>query len=224
MVTAVVFDLDDTLYLERDFVRSGFRCVGEWCSKELKIEAFESTAWQLFLEGRRGDIFDAAFASLKTSPPNGAIAQMVSVYRTHSPQIALAADSIQCLRQLRGKFKLGLITDGPAEMQWNKIRALGLDRIFDQIIVTADFGPGFSKPHPRAFTEMEKSLRAAGSELFYVADNPVKDFIVPRQLGWITARVIRESGLHCKLVGEPAIDVTIPDLATLSSIIAQGCF
>ena len=28
LVDVVVFDLDDTLYLERDYVRSGFRAVG----------------------------------------------------------------------------------------------------------------------------------------------------------------------------------------------------
>lgn len=221
MAAAVVFDLDDSLYLEADYVRSGFNAVGEWCRHELNVESFEAAAWQLFLEGRRGDIFDAALTSLGISPPSGVIARMVTVYRTHPPHIALTADSVQCLEQLRGKCKLGLITDGPAEMQWNKIRALGLEKIFDHIIVTADLGPGFSKPHPRAFTEMEKSLQAGGPQVFYVADNPAKDFIVPSQLGWRTIRIIREGSLHQTAAGASVAELTLPDLGGLAALMGQ---
>ena len=34
MSWVVTFDLDDTLYLERDFVRSGFAAVGAWLATE----------------------------------------------------------------------------------------------------------------------------------------------------------------------------------------------
>ncbi|MDB5525364.1 MAG: putative hydrolase of the superfamily, partial [Rhizobium sp.] len=38
--TAVlVFDLDDTLYLERDFARSGFRATGDWLKNTMGIDS-----------------------------------------------------------------------------------------------------------------------------------------------------------------------------------------
>jgi putative hydrolase of the HAD superfamily len=220
MVSVVVFDLDDTLYLEADFVRSGFHSVGEWCRKVLKVEGFETTAWRLFRDGRRGDIFDAALSKLGVAADKSAIARMVAVYRMHPPQIALPPDSVQCLAGLRGKYRLGLITDGPAEMQWNKIRALGLDKICDETIVTADLGEGFSKPHARAFLEMEERFQVSGAELCYVADNPAKDFIAPRQRGWRTIRIVRGKGLHRKATGGP--NVSMEDLEGLSRVLAAS--
>ena len=37
MASVIVFDLDDTLYLERDFVRSGFAAVDRWVSDRFAI-------------------------------------------------------------------------------------------------------------------------------------------------------------------------------------------
>ena len=38
-VHTVVFDLDDTLFAERDYVLSGFRAVDEWIRRERRVEA-----------------------------------------------------------------------------------------------------------------------------------------------------------------------------------------
>lgn len=222
MVAAVVFDLDDTLYLEADFVRSGFRSVAEWCHRELSINDFEETAWRLFREGRRGDIFDEALSVLGVTPSKDTISWMVAVYRNHKPQITMPADSADCIQQLRGKYKLGLITDGPAEMQWNKIRALRLQESLDEIIVTSDLGRGFAKPHPRAFMEIEERFQVHGSELLYVADNPAKDFTVPNRLGWRTIRVLREQGLHRAAVDSVVAEFSVQDLSSVPAILAGG--
>jgi putative hydrolase of the HAD superfamily len=221
MAVAVVFDLDDTLYPEVDFVRSGFRSVAEWCRKEMGVDGFAETAWRLFSQGRRGDIFDAALSALGRAPAKDVITQLVTLYRTHAAQITLLPDSVRCLQQLRGRYKLGLITDGPAEMQWNKIRCLGLADSFDEIIVTSDLGDGFAKPHPRAFMEMEKRFQAAGSDLFYVADNPAKDFTVPARLGWRTIRILREQGLHRKAAGAAVAQFSVFDLSAIPRILAE---
>jgi putative hydrolase of the HAD superfamily len=218
MAAAAVFDLDDTLYLEVGFVRSGFHSVGEWCRRELRVDGFEEMAWRLFCAGRRGDIFDAAFSSLGITPAKSTISRMVTIYRTHEAQITLPPDSLHCLQQLNGKCKLGLITDGPGEMQWNKIRALRLEDSFDEIIVTSDLGSGFAKPHPRAFMEMEERFQAHGSELFYVADNPAKDFLAPKRRSWRTIHVVR----HGALYGQPAASVAefmTTDLSNVPDIV-----
>lgn len=220
MAAAVVFDLDDTLYLEVDFVRSGFHSVGEWCRRELRVDGFEETAWRLFCAGRRGDIFDAAFSSLGITPAKNTISRMVTMYRTHEAQISLPPDSLHCLQQLDGKYKLGLITDGPGEMQWNKIRALQLEDSFDEIIVTSDLGTGFAKPHLRAFMEMEKRFQARGSELFYVADNPAKDFLAPERRGWRTVHVVRHGALYGHLAASAA-EFMMKDLRRVPDIVVH---
>lgn len=220
MVSVVVFDLDDTLYPETDFVRSGLTVVGEWCQKELGICGFADIAWSLFRDGRRGDIFDMTFSLLGISPAKETISRMVALYRGHSPQIALPNDSVRCIRQLREKWKLGLITDGPSEMQWNKIRALQLEPHFDEIIVTADLGEGLSKPHPRAFMDMEERLCAIGAALLYIADNPAKDFVAPRQRQWRTIRIARPEGLYREMPVAAAAEFSVADLSSIPCVVA----
>jgi putative hydrolase of the HAD superfamily len=54
----LVFDLDDTLYPERDGVLSGFGAVDEWLQKTKNVTVVSGLARQTFEEGRRGRIFD----------------------------------------------------------------------------------------------------------------------------------------------------------------------
>jgi putative hydrolase of the HAD superfamily len=219
MIKAVVFDLDDTLYLEADFVRSGFRSVGAWCQKELGLVGFEQAAWTLFAQGRRGDIFDAVLSQLGIAPGHGLIRQMVMQYREHTPDIALPRDSAMCLQGVDDGWKLGLITDGPLITQENKIRALRIDEYFDEIIITSVFGEGFSKPHERSFKEIENKFGAVGEELVYVADNPAKDFVVPSKRGWRAIRVKRELGLYKEIPLAHQCDGCVPDLRRVPEII-----
>ena len=49
----VVFDIDDTLYLERDYVGSGFAAVGAWIEANLGFRSFSDRCWIAFRSGRR---------------------------------------------------------------------------------------------------------------------------------------------------------------------------
>src|SRR5579859_4377108 len=149
----VVFDLDDTLYLERDFVCSGFRAVDEWCAANLGITGVREHAEALFIAGERKQIFDMTLARLGVNGDARVVSQMVSqivrVYREHVPAITLLPDSIECLKRLDGRIWLCLLTDGRPITQWNKIDVLGLRSRFEVIVVTGEWGEEFFKPHPR---------------------------------------------------------------------------
>lgn len=181
----IVFDLDDTLYLERDFAAGGFRAVGDW----LGADGFAGICQALFDAGGRGDIFDRA---LQASGLTADMADLVAVYRDHAPRIALCADAARYLRGHPSGF--GLITDGPERMQRAKIAALDLARWCDQIIPTGQWPTGFGKPHPRAFQAIAD--RAPGRRCIYVADNAAKDFVTPNRMGWITVQILRPSRVH----------------------------
>jgi putative hydrolase of the HAD superfamily len=192
---AVVFDLDDTLYLERDFVLSGFAAVGRWLRRTHGIAGFEPAAVRLFEAGRRGDIFDAALAELGAS--NALVPELVDRYRSHRPRIALAPDAERWLAAAPPGWALALITDGPVESQAGKVRALGLRRRgFCPVILTDRWGPAFRKPHPRAYEAVMQRLRLPPGRCLYIADNAGKDFAAPNRLGWATVQLTRPLGLH----------------------------
>jgi len=192
----VVFDLDDTLYLERDYAYSGFRAVGEWCAEHLGLEGIQEQAQALFDHGRRSSIFDTALDMLGFRGDAETVSAMVQVYREHAPQIQLLSDAVECLARLQGRAYLGLLTDGNPVSQRAKIDALGLSGCFDTTIVTGDWGIEFFKPNVRGYRYIESQLVPCHGRFVYIADNPLKDFFAPRTLGWNAIRVRRPAGLH----------------------------
>jgi putative hydrolase of the HAD superfamily len=193
----IVLDVDDTLYLERDYVQSGFMAVGKWVGANFGVNGFGEAAWSLFEEGTRGDTFNQAAAKLGLDLLGEDVRNMVGVYREHTPEIFLASDAhdyiIACHR---AKLHIAVITDGPASSQAAKVKALGLARWCDPIILTARLGEGKGKPDPRSFELAAASVDVAPEQCLYIADNPHKDFVAPMALGWQSIRMIRAGGLH----------------------------
>jgi putative hydrolase of the HAD superfamily len=219
----VVFDLDDTLFLERDYVHSGFDAVGTWVRQEVGLAGFADDAWQLFLAGHRDTIFNAVLLQHGHLPSPALLEQMVSVYRTHVPYITMLPDAARCLEALHRDVDLALVSDGPLVAQQHKCRALRVDRFFDLIVFTDEWGPLFAKPHPRAFEYVQARMRVDADALFYIGDNPRKDFIAPRLLGWNTVRVRRPLGLHVctEALPEGRAHVEIADLSTLPDLVSR---
>ena len=86
---------------------------------------------------------------------------------------------------------LGLITDGRSISQRNKIKALGLDRWFDNENIIISEETQSEKIEEPNFRHFVKKYR--GAEFTYVGDNPKKDFIVPNRLGWKTV-MLKDDG------------------------------
>lgn len=212
-VRCVVLDLDDTLYLERDYVRSGFRACSRIFDDPVVRTAFFEQAWSAFQTGRRGDIFDYTLGLL--SQPLGLVPELVAAYRQHTPCIQLLDDARNFLLRLHRRVPLAVITDGPTASQRNKAVTLGLPQWCEPIILTAEFGQGYSKPHPRAFEQVERVFRCRGSDCVYIADNPAKDFEAPHRLGWQTVRLRRAQGLHADVPSGADVDREVQNLSGL---------
>ena len=196
MTHSVVLDLDDTLYLERDYVASGFAALSDWLIAHRGVKDFGETAWRIWEAGERRHVFDRAFASLGVVAEPGLIDRAVAIYRAHAPVISLQPDAQRFLRS-QGVVRLALVTDGPAAAQRAKIAALGLERFgLDPIICTDEWGPAYWKPHRRAFEAIAQAHRALNGRFVYVADNPAKDFLAPRALGWRTVQIDRPGAVH----------------------------
>jgi putative hydrolase of the HAD superfamily len=213
--SCVVFDIDDTLYLERDYVRSGFRAVGEWARARLGIADFAERSWRLFEAGVRGSIFDDVLAESGVQPDRALVRALVDVYRTHEPAIEMLPDAADAVGRLRGHVALAALSDGPLESQRAKARALRVGDWAEVTVFTAELGAGFGKPDPRAFELVECRVACGPSGCVYVADNPAKDFAGPRGRGWRTVRVRREGALHAGIDSGSDVDLEVADLVGL---------
>ena len=218
----VVFDLDDTLYLERDYAYSGFRAVGEWCAEHLGLEGIQKQAQVLFDQGRRSNIFDTALDMLGFRGDAKTVSAMVRIYREHAPHIQLLPDAVECLARLQDKAYLGLLTDGNPVSQWAKLDALGLRDRFDAAVVTGDWGIEFFKPNVRGYRYIESQLMTCRSRFVYVADNPLKDFFAPRTLGWNAIRVRRPAGLHeHEKCSSELVRFEVPNLEQVPDLVSE---
>jgi len=215
-----VFDIDDTLYLERDYVHSGFEAVGRWAAKWIQIEDFAEECRRRFNAGRRKSIFDEVLRESGRKANPELVSALVEVYRTHTPSIALAPDACEALEAISHIASIAVISDGPAASQSKKAEALGLSSFAEPIVLTELLGGEFRKPHPRAFQQIEHCRPA--SVYVYIADNPLKDFAAPQQLGWITVRLRRPEGLHYTMEN-PQItpDREMGDCGGLPEMLAQ---
>ena len=222
---AVVFDMDDTLYPERQFVLSGFRAVANWLEPRAGLPADRCLAeLQSFYEaGVRGDTFDRWLTG--HGFPTTWAPGMVEVYRDHEPLLDPFPGVRELLARLRLSVKLGLLSDGYLAVQRRKLAALGLADQFDAVVFSDAWGRAAWKPSTRPFLEALRLLDTPATAAIYVADNPAKDFLGARQIGMGTIWLRRPGGEYALL--EPpspahAPDLTVASLDELESILAQS--
>lgn len=197
----VAFDLDDTLYPEHDYMMSGFR-VAALCAltaaggESAEASADEAVAAMADAWSRGCNAMDALAELLSLAPGEDreeCIATWVEAYRCHTPSLSLPDDSRRVLEHLSSAgVALALITDGRSISQRAKIKALGIDRFFapDNIYISGERGHGKDDMEPFAY--MAHRYPEA-RRLWYVADNPAKDFLYPNLMGWVTV-CLRDSG------------------------------
>ena len=167
-----VFDLDDTLYSERDFEKSGIDFVyNTFDIKHIELESI--------VANRKNWI-----EKIINGSNNQITSQMVlDIYRNHIPSIQLYKDSKVFLEKMISKGnEMSLITDGRSITQRNKLRALGIESYFTNIIISEEINS--EKPSEYNFKMVMNNKHT--ENYIYIADNPNKDFITPNKLGWTT--------------------------------------
>jgi putative hydrolase of the HAD superfamily len=222
---AIVFDLDDTLYPERDYVFSGFAAVATWAEKNLALPADQSfiELKHLFEQGVYGVTFNHWLTN------HGLIAdsllpKLVEIYRNHQPKLSPFSEVPTLLSSLHQRYRLGLISDGYVAVQKRKLATLNLAHYFDAVIFSDEWGQEAWKPNPLPFQIILEKLAVTGPNSVYVADNPLKDFIGARQVGMWTLRVRTPQGIYSHV--EPpspshAPDIEVRDFNNLERILMR---
>ena len=201
-IQAVVFDLDDTLYPERHYVRSGYRCVEGYLRKRMGQDGpFAAWLWARFLAGRSAGALDDLNSHFRLALSAEQIAQLVTEYRQHSPCIHCYGGIAGLLGRLHSEYRLGLLSDGFLPAQRLKLDALKLTRFFDAAVLTEELGRDAWKPAPDGFERIREMLDVPHGCCAYVADNVAKDFVAPNRLGWRTIQLLHPGQIHS---AEPA--------------------
>lgn len=194
----IYFDLDDTLFEEREFCRSAYTEIASFLSQTYDFVFSYIVPRMMEQLSRRDNPFDLLEAELKSRGLNreGLIKELVEMYRNHVPEkLPLFSDTKRTLDVLKKRgVRLGLITDGRSLTQRNKIKALGLPEYFapEDILISEECAKELpADKEQKADKTTDVMFRKAmemhpDDRLIYVADNTAKDFRQPNLLGWTT--------------------------------------
>lgn len=202
MIKVVVFDLDDTLISEKDYIKSGFEHIAYIYSDKYKFNNIEvfNILMALFNENT-SNVFNRFYEKMNIEYSIEDIKKDIFEYRNHIPKIQFFEDVIPTINDLKSKgIKLGMITDGYKETQRNKIKVLDLEKYIDYIIVTDELGREFWKPHQKSFIMMKDYFNVEYNEMVYIGDNPLKDFKAGNDLGMNTIMISRMNKIYNKIV------------------------
>lgn len=194
---ALIIDLDDTLFEERDYVMSGFRAVAAFLEQERDLPAdYSLPCMQAFfeLEGR-GKVFDRVIERFDVRNPEGLVQACVEAYRSHRPDIELYDGAAGALAALEQEFPLALVTNGLPEMQQRKVDALEVSPFFRSIIYCDALGA--PKPSPKGVQEALNSLGVAAGDALMIGDNPETDGAAAAAAGVGFVRIATPRFAHC---------------------------
>ena len=188
IIKGIIFDLDDTLYSEKEYVKSGFKAVSDYLGGN-----YEEKLWHFFELGKPA--IDELLNALGREAEKN---KVLGIYRSHKPSIRLYPDVLETITELKNSnIKIGLITDGRPEGQRNKIIALGLESLCDDVIITDELGGiQFRKPCDIAFRTLLTRWKLPANKVAYVGDNVNKDFQAPNQLGMKSIWFKNKDGLY----------------------------
>ena len=189
----IVFDLDDTLYDEIDFVKSGFREVSNYLGRE----KYFNFMWEEFLKNGSGKIFDKLIEKFNLDVP---VIKLVEIYRFHFPKISLPKESLELL-EFAKNYNTALISDGHYITQKNKYNALNLKLDYP---IFSDFYHT-KKPELKPFLMVMDKF--PNEDYIYISDNPKKDFLAPKKLGWKTIRFKNPKGIYKDIPNNADIEV-----------------
>lgn len=213
-VKGVIFDLDDTLYSEKEYVRSGYTQIEEY----LGISGAADRLWQLFLEGKQA--IDEYLSEIQRTEEKD---NCLKVYREQLPDIHLYDGVQELISNLKQSgIKVGIITDGRVEGQQNKIQKLGLSEMVEDIIITDSLGGiQFRKPNDISFRIMQNRWCIPFEQIMYVGDNVNKDFQAPKQLGMKWVWYKNPDGLYYDEGQSLTSGVALEKLSELNTLIGN---
>lgn len=214
---AIVFDLDDTLYPYRAFVRSGFRAVACRLAADrgLPAAALLRVLRRALARGQQGRELQQLCTAFDL--PESLVGPLAEIIREHTPSLRLPQESRQVLRHLRRTWNIGVLTNGEAQVQRRKVAALGIEDLVDAVLFATECGDGTGKPSPDAFVAALNRLHVEPARTVFVGDDPRTDIEGAAAVGMNTIHMIGNARDDARC-GAPACRIHVRRLDLIPAI------
>lgn len=209
--TAVLFDLDDTLYPERRFALSGYAAVAAHVAAETGMPAgvlYRFLVRRFRKHGREG-LLQALCAA--HAIPLAHVPRLVDVIRVHTPRLRMPSLSKAVLRELRAQgHRLVVVTNGLPSTQRAKVAALGVAPLIDAVVYAQEHAPD-GKPALVCFATALRRVEVAAARAVFVGDHPDKDVVGAAAAGmrsiWLSGRRTDPAPAQASAVAKTLADV-----------------
>lgn len=247
-VRAVYFDLDDTLCAYWDASKVGLReafeahpiegqtsedMVRHWASAFREFApTLKQTGWyEGYLKSgapTRHEQMRLTLMRIGVDDPTHAMSLSEAYMSARDKALALFPDALDLLEYLKPKYPLGLITNGPADIQRQEVETLKLEGYFTpRIYIEGEVGEG--KPLATVFKRASDAVALQPHEIAFVGNSYDHDILPAIKAGWKTVWVRRDSDIppsadldkepkpKDKPVGAPDPDAVVDNLAVLKT-------
>lgn len=190
-VRCVVFDLDDTLWPCKPAIVNAEKALYAWLNEHYPRVTAHYSLEEMREHRAHYALLNPCYAHDFTALRKHSLSEIakqfdypidlandgLSLFRQHRNKVDLFEDSLPTISKLSEHFKVGVITNGNADLE-----AIGLSENFD-FIVTAEEA-GAAKPDKRIFEFARNKVNLMGHELLYVGDHPTFDVLGAKSSGW----------------------------------------
>jgi len=215
MVDAVCFDLDGTLFDDRQYVRAGLRHAGAHLETRAGVDLSDELIDAYFERGITEGTFDTVLDEQGLSQEH--VSELVDAYHANEGDLEPFDGVERVLEELTAAYDLGLITGGRNGR--DKLRRLGFEEYFDAVLVTS--GRSYSKRDPDPFESILDELGAEPTAAAYVGDRPDLDFPQPNRLGMLTIRVETGRYATAEATGDATPDESVPSLEAVPAVLSR---
>ncbi len=193
MFRAVVFDLDHTLFDRYATLRKTFIAFYDHYRDRIPADMPYEEFIEKLIEIEKHYIYYDWFTVINECAKQGIISPMneeevreavrVIVNKCWPIAAVKFPFTIPTLHKLKKMgYKLGLITNGGHAPQSLKIKMLGLEDVFDAVVISGDVGKG--KPDPAPFEAFAEKIGIEPKDMMYVGDHPLNDVEGSRRAGY----------------------------------------
>ena len=248
-VKAIFFDLDDTLCQYWEAARAGLfqafeqagppgftaeEMVGHWAKAfRVFLKEIHHPDWypRYLKEGEitRTEQMRRTLAEINVVDDDRANKLSQIYMEERDSRLRLFEDAIEVLDLLKGRYSLGLITNGPADVQRQEITTLKIQDYFDAVLIEGEMGEG--KPKLTVFRRAESCVQSKPEQTLFIGNSYAHDIRPAIEAGWKTAWIRRPtdippsagpggSAVELKPDDAPNPDATIGNLRELLPLLA----
>jgi putative hydrolase of the HAD superfamily len=182
MIRYIFFDLDNTLYEEKNYILACYNEIAKFINKKTSISISSLDIYKIREKNGDRNVFQILLKDYNIANIN--FQQLIDIYQSFNAPVQLYPNVRTVLLDLSKQYSLGILTNGGEKTQNNKINCLGIRCLFDNIIITGKhLEKEFWKPHKSAFRLIFEFCSCNSLECIYIGDSYNNDVLGAKNAG-----------------------------------------